>query len=681
MNKVLRLLLIEDSQSDAMLVIRELTRHGYKPVYELVDSAESMRAALDKGEWDIVISDYVLPGFSGLDALRLLNQNNQNIPCIIISGQIDDETAVSAIKAGAKDYVMKDNLKRLGSVVERELSETQARQEHQKAEESLRQNQIWIERQKSLSNAILQLFWEVSSKNYYLEKALDLIYDWSKCDCAGIRIVDEDNKTIPYVVFRGFSDEFIRQECILSLKQDQCACTRVILNSPEPHDRQAMTVTGSFCLFNSTDFIKKLSPEQIATFRGACIKQGFQTIVVVPIHHNRFMLGALHLVARKVSALSPGDIEILESVSKILGQGIYRFDMEEKIRMSENRLAEAQNIAHLGSWDWHIPGNKIYWSDEVYRIFGLVPQESEFINYDSFLAYVHHDDRAKVKQAVIDALEKNIPYNLEHRIILKDGTTRYVHEQAQVIFDGEGKPVRMFGTVQDISAPRQAAEKLRQSEEELRALSRRLVEVQENERRTIARELHDEIGQSLTALKMLLAQAGHSATGDQQNSLNEAKTVVSDLMQQVRELSLKLRPSMLDDLGLLPTLLWHFERFTNQTGIRINFNHFGLQTAQNRLSPEINTTVYRITQEALTNIARYSGVNSADITLRLDDDILFLSIEDKGHGFSVSRLDANTSTGLSGMRERVHLLKGRIIIDSAPEKGTSILVEIPVPVK
>jgi signal transduction histidine kinase len=271
---------------------------------------------------------------------------------------------------------------------------------------------------------------------------------------------------------------------------------------------------------------------------------------------------------------------------------------------------------------------------------------------------------------VEDALRREKSYSIDHRITLKDGTTHNVHEQAETIFDGEGKPVRMIGTVQDIS-------KMKRIEEELRALSRRVVEAQENERRTIARELHDEIGQSLTALKMIMAQAARLPETERTAALNEAKNVVGDLIRQVREMSLNLRPSMLDDLGLLPTLLWHFERFTTQTGIRVNFKHEGLQSDQIKLSPEVNTAAYRIVQEALTNITRYAEVDQVEIQIRFKDNTLTVRIEDRGRGFSPAKLNARASAGLSGMRERVHLLEGKLVIDSAPGKGTCVTAELP----
>lgn len=148
-------------------------------------------------------------------------------------------------------------------------------------------------------------------------------------------------------------------------------------------------------------------------------------------------------------------------------------------------------------------------------------------------------------------------------------------------------------------------DELKRGQEGLRNLSRQLVEVHEAERRHLARELHDEIGQVLTGLKLAIEVNPRLKGNAGKANLEQAKTLVNELMGQVRELSLDLRPAMLDDLGLLPTLLWYFERFTTRTQVAVDYEHTGLDR---RFAPEVETTAYRIVQEALTNVARHADV-------------------------------------------------------------------------
>jgi signal transduction histidine kinase len=210
----------------------------------------------------------------------------------------------------------------------------------------------------------------------------------------------------------------------------------------------------------------------------------------------------------------------------------------------------------------------------------------------------------------------------------------------------------------------------------LQTLSQRLVQVQEAERREIARELHDEIGQVLTGLKLTLGMSARSLPVEAQASLDEAQAMVADLMGQVRQISLELRPAMLDDLGLVPALLWHFERYNHQTGVEVDFKH---TEVDRRFKPNVETAAYRIIQEALTNVARYAEVGRVQVRLWIDNAALLLRIADQGVGFDPdTTLAAAASNGLSGMQERAALLDGSLIIVSSLGQGTEITAELPI---
>jgi signal transduction histidine kinase len=217
----------------------------------------------------------------------------------------------------------------------------------------------------------------------------------------------------------------------------------------------------------------------------------------------------------------------------------------------------------------------------------------------------------------------------------------------------------------------------RRTEEELRSLSNRLVEVQELERRGIARELHDEIGQLLTGLKFALEMAARLPPEPAREKLAQTQELANELMHRVRDLSLDLRPAMLDDLGLLHALLWHFERYTSQTGIRVTFRHMGID--RERLPSKLETTAYRIIQEALTNVARHAEAGDATVAVSADIESLSVKVEDRGKGFELNaRLEATASSGLAGMRERAQLLGGRLEIHSVPGAGTTLTAVLPL---
>lgn len=210
----------------------------------------------------------------------------------------------------------------------------------------------------------------------------------------------------------------------------------------------------------------------------------------------------------------------------------------------------------------------------------------------------------------------------------------------------------------------------------LRTHAQHLVKSQEAERQRIAYELHEEIGQVLTSLKFVLGMSKRLPVEEIKPKLGEAQALVHELIHRVAELSNELRPTMLDDLGLLPTLLHHFERYTDQTSVRVNFEHRGLDT---RFTPEIETAVYRIIQEALLNVARHTTITDVNVQIWQDSEVLNIRVEDTGEGFEVGRaLNTSVGNGLVGMQERVISLNGKLTILSAPQQGTQILAQIPI---
>jgi signal transduction histidine kinase len=165
------------------------------------------------------------------------------------------------------------------------------------------------------------------------------------------------------------------------------------------------------------------------------------------------------------------------------------------------------------------------------------------------------------------------------------------------------------------------------------------------------------------------------AANEQKQQLDEIQKFVGDIIMQIREMSLNLHPSMLDDIGLVPTLKWHFERYTNQTGIKVNFR---FDNFISRLTGEIETAAYRIVQEALTNVARYAQVKDVFVGLALQENTLWVEVLDQGKGFDGSTASDKPTAGLGGMRERADLLGGYLSINSYLNQGTQILVAIPI---
>jgi PAS domain S-box-containing protein len=212
------------------------------------------------------------------------------------------------------------------------------------------------------------------------------------------------------------------------------------------------------------------------------------------------------------------------------------------------------------------------------------------------------------------------------------------------------------------------------AEAELRSLSRRLIEAQEDERRLISMELHDEIGQHLTILKMMLDTMSRHSGAPNQVAVIGAADEVGQIIGQVRNLSMQLHPSMLDVLGLEPTLQVLFERVRANAGLDIKVTS---DFDDDRLNKDAKLGIYRIIQESLTNVMRYSEVKKAQVTLHDFGDHISVTVKDEGKGFDPRALGIGKSAGISGMKERARTLGGTLIIESAPGKGTTIKVQIP----
>jgi PAS domain S-box-containing protein len=216
----------------------------------------------------------------------------------------------------------------------------------------------------------------------------------------------------------------------------------------------------------------------------------------------------------------------------------------------------------------------------------------------------------------------------------------------------------------------------KRAEASLQAVSSRLLEVQEAERRHLARELHDEVGQLLTGLRLLLKLNGDASIDTIKGRFDQARSIVDDLFGTVRRLSFDLRPADLDQFGLLPALLVLFERYTSQTGILVDFKH---RDVDRRFESKVETAAYRVVQQALTNTAQHAGVAGVTVRLWAEANKLHLQVEDRGRGFDPEIvMKVTRSSGLFGMSERTSLVGGRMTIDSTPGEGTTITAELPL---
>ncbi|MPZ47148.1 MAG: PAS domain-containing protein [Betaproteobacteria bacterium] len=242
-----------------------------------------------------------------------------------------------------------------------------------------------------------------------------------------------------------------------------------------------------------------------------------------------------------------------------------------------------------------------------------------------------------------------------------------------------GKVEMLVFCLYDVTQWRRAEERLQQALIQSEQLAARIASTREREQRRIARELHDEMGQELTALKLLLEDLGQAAPPANTSRLREALAVANRLQARVRTISADLRPPMLEDLGVLAALTWLCERQRLGTGLEVDFRHSGLDR---RLRPEHETALYRIIQESLTNVVKHARVPKAVVLVRVANGRAVVKVEDAGVGFDTEACLGSSATvggvGLLGMRERARSLGGRLTVESTPGAGTAITLELPL---
>jgi PAS domain S-box-containing protein len=350
---------------------------------------------------------------------------------------------------------------------------------------------------------------------------------------------------------------------------------------------------------------------------------------------------------------------------------------EEELRLSEEMLNMAQAIAKIGSWEFNFETQELKWSKELYRIFEAEDFTGDGL-YEYFRNKFHPDDLHKLDDAIQYAIENSSGYQYQHRIISKDGSIKHILGIGELIKNNKGELIGLKGSGQDITEIIKAEEKLQQSYQQIKQLVTHLQDIREQERTNMAREIHDELGQQLTGLKMYISWLSKKCAPQEieiKEKFSSAMLLIEETIRSVRKISMDLRPSILDDLGLLAAMEWQSMEFEKRSGISTEFINL---TNNKDVPPRLKTGLFRIFQESLTNIARHADAKKIISSLKFDNNKLTLTITDDGKGFIYKNIDSKKTLGLLGMEERTKEMGGRYEINSKPGTGTTVSVTVPV---
>jgi len=381
-----------------------------------------------------------------------------------------------------------------------------------------------------------------------------------------------------------------------------------------------------------------------------------------------------------------------------------RKQAEETLGQQKERFDLVANATQVGFWFCDLPFHKLNWDNRVNEHFWLAPDAE--VTIQTFYECLHPDDREPTRQAIARSNENDLPYDIEYRTVAPDGREKWIRAMGRTFYDEARNPRRFDGVTLDITKLKHAEEShrklaatlehevrtrtrqleertadvLRQAEQ-LRDLSRRVLQAQDEERRPIARELHDSAGQTLTVLGMNLAQLAQKVGRKAPELAGDAEVIqeiVQQLHREIRTASYPLHPPLLDESGLYSALSWYVQGLNERSGLEMTLD---MSDKFGRLHRDMELMVFRLVQECLTNIHRHSGSKTAVIRIARSADAVNVEVQDHGKGMSMERLaeiqSKGSGVGILGMRERLRQFEGSLNVESGP-KGTRILANIPI---
>jgi PAS domain S-box-containing protein len=444
MSQSIKVLIIEDNEDDALLVLRSLRQGDLQVTSQRVETAEALQEALNSHNWDVIISDYSLPHFDAPRALEIIQQQQIDIPFIVVSGTIGEASAVELMKQGANDYLMKGRLTRLAEAVRREMRETQMRRDRKRSELRLSLQSNILERiataeplseilkalvtaiETIMNNGICAIFlcgydgklhYEFSSSlpaTYgQMIEGIAIAEGYGSCGTTAFRkelVVVSDITTDP--LWQNY------QELALEHNLRSCWSMPVIGGDGE--------VLAAFTIYNQD--LHQPSAEEIEIINLAV------DITKIAIERDQ-------------------SVRALEQINRNLE---IRVELRtEALRQSEAKLIEAQQIAHLGNWELDLQTRKITWSAEVFNIFGITVDRGA-PSYEQLLLSFADNERDRFNQLVERAINFNEPYASDFQIIRADGSTGHIFVKAELLCNLSGKVTRLFGIIMDISDRKQA---------------------------------------------------------------------------------------------------------------------------------------------------------------------------------------------------------------------------------
>lgn len=610
----LRVLLVEDNSTDTLLVCDALENASSAFEVTTCTRLEAALGFLRDTVFDVVLLDLSLPDSDGLSTFTALRVASPEVPIVVLSHRDDEALALQAMQAGAQDYLSKGQAEGL----------------------LVRSVRYAVER------THLQRAWLAAESQLRLLEA-------SVAHLNDVVLITDADPLNPRIVYTN--DAFTRQTGYS--QAEALGRNPSFLQGPGTQRDALDRIAAALAQGNAV---------RVELINYTKAGQAFWLeIDISPLRDNAGVVTHFVAIERDITA---------------------RRALEARQQENEKRMELALSGGRLGYWDWNVRDDSLQVSDRWLEMLGFDPAITQG-TMDLWRSLVHAQDVPLLQEIIATVL--NAPDGTTFEV-----TVRARHAQGHYIWIldkgavferlPDGKPLRVVGTHMDISVQKEAelqiaagVRALESSQLQLQTLSRRILSAQETERRRVALELHDDLGQALTAVKINLmspsSMEGRAPTPIEAENIRIMETA----LQQVRRIALALRPSMLDDLGLEAALSWLVQSASAHRELCIDLT---CHMASQRIAPEMETACFRIVQESLTNIRRHAGARRVAVTLTTDVDSLELTVKDDGVGFDLNprtgRPGEGFSLGLLGIRERASNVGGDISIETAPGQGCTV---------